>query len=102
MSESIYDAIRRVGHDEDFVPVDAAEPTRLQPGTQERIDLMRRRAESGESLWHDEDLTCIDHAPQGMRIDHRIRYTVDRETYGPYEVFKPRGRPKKGGNSNAG
>ncbi len=54
---NVFEAILKYGHDEDFVPVrgDSFEPTDAPAGSQEKIELLRRRVELGEPLWHEED-----------------------------------------------
>ncbi len=54
---NVFEAILKYGHDEDFVPVrgDSFVPTDAPAGSQEKIELLRRRVELGEPLWHEED-----------------------------------------------
>ena len=40
----------------DFVPEPAGEPTNTLPGSWDRVEVMKQRAEKGQSLWHKEDL----------------------------------------------
>lgn len=55
--QSVFEAISKFGHDEDFVPVGGKdfEPTTAAAGSDEKIELLRMRAEAGLPLWHPED-----------------------------------------------
>ncbi len=59
---SVFDALVRTGHDEDFEPVECSEfvPTDLAAGTPEKIELLRRRVEIGAPLWHERDRADYD------------------------------------------
>jgi hypothetical protein len=35
----------------------SGDPTHHEPGSQEKIEVLRRRLESGQYLWHDHDFT---------------------------------------------
>jgi len=54
---TVFDAILKYGHDEDFDPLAGEDflPTDAPPGTAEKIDILRKRVELGQPLWHDED-----------------------------------------------
>ena len=54
---NVFEAILKYGHDEDFAPADSDEfsSTDAPAGSVEKIDILRRRVESGMPLWHDED-----------------------------------------------
>ena len=54
---SVFDAIRLLGHDEDFAPRKECQPTGTLRGTIERMQVMRTRAENGETLEHPNDET---------------------------------------------
>lgn len=41
-------------------PLDKPEPTHHWPGTTEKIEVLRRRVELNQKLWHDEDAGNID------------------------------------------
>lgn len=43
------------GHDEDWVPVRKPRGTLALPGSQEKIEELRRRFERGEDLWNDDE-----------------------------------------------
>ena len=47
----------RYGHDEDFVPNEDNEfiPTDAPAGSEEKIEVLRRRVEHGMPLWHSDD-----------------------------------------------
>jgi len=55
--KNVFEAILRYGHDEDFVPQDkdGFVPTDAPAGSQEKIEVLRRRVELGAPLWHSED-----------------------------------------------
>ena len=54
---NVFEAILRYGHDEDFVPQESSEflATDAPAGSQEKIDVLRRRVELGQPLWHNSD-----------------------------------------------
>ena len=54
---NVFDAILKYGHDEDFAPAANSdfEPTDAPAGSPEKIEILRRRIESGQPLWHEED-----------------------------------------------
>ena len=53
---NVFEAIERFGHDEDFVPRDEGfEATDAPAGSPDKIEMLRRRVESGVPLWHDKD-----------------------------------------------
>ena len=54
---TVFDAILKYGHDEDFEPRagDDFRPTDAPPGTAEKIDVIRKRVELGQPLWHEDD-----------------------------------------------
>lgn len=54
---NVFDAILKYGHDEDFNPEPTAEftSTDAPAGSEEKIEILRRRIELGLPLWHDED-----------------------------------------------
>jgi hypothetical protein len=54
---NVFEAILRYGHDEDFFPEggdDLTQPMPL-PATEEKIEVLRKRVELGQPLWHMED-----------------------------------------------
>lgn len=55
--KNVFEAILKYGHDEDFAPAKSDEfsPTDAPAGSQDKIDVLRRRVERGMPLWHDED-----------------------------------------------
>mgnify|MGYP007059384587 CR=1 FL=1 len=53
--QNVFDAILKYGHDEDFVPNEQFEPTDAPAGSDEKIEILRRRIAEGVSLWHDSD-----------------------------------------------
>ncbi len=54
---NVFDAILKYGHDEDFNPVadNGFSATDAPAGSEEKIEILRRRVESGQPLWHDSD-----------------------------------------------
>jgi hypothetical protein len=54
---NVFEAILKYGHDEDFAPDTGAEfiATDAPAGSAEKIEILRRRVEMGEPLWHTED-----------------------------------------------
>jgi hypothetical protein len=54
---NVFEAILKFGHDEDFVPAanEFFVSTDAPAGSQEKIDVLRRRVEQGHPLWHKED-----------------------------------------------
>ena len=54
---NVFEAILKYGHDEDFVPKENEEfnPTNAPAGSDDKIELLRRRVEGGQPLWHNED-----------------------------------------------
>jgi hypothetical protein len=55
--ENVFEAIDQDGHDENFVPSDGSDfsPTDAAPGSNEKIELLRKRIAMGRPLWHDGD-----------------------------------------------
>ena len=55
--QNVFDAILKFGHDEDFDPTetDEFEATAAPAGSDEKIETLRRRVESGVPLWHQND-----------------------------------------------
>jgi hypothetical protein len=54
---NVFEAILKYGHDEDFAPDASAGflATDAPAGSAEKIEILRRRVEMGEPLWHAED-----------------------------------------------
>ena len=54
---NVFEAITKYGHDEDFTPrADGHfEPTNAPAGSEDKIELLRQRVETGQPLWHEED-----------------------------------------------
>ena len=54
---NVFEAILKYGHDEVFAPLKSEEfeATDAPAGSSEKIDILRRRVESGDPLWHNED-----------------------------------------------
>lgn len=55
---NVFEAILKYGHDEDFLPdveQEGFDPTDAPAGSPEKIEILRRRVEQGQPLWHQED-----------------------------------------------
>ena len=54
---NVFEAILKHGHDEDFSPEESEEfdATNAPAGSEDKIEIMRRRIESGVPLWHGHD-----------------------------------------------
>jgi hypothetical protein len=54
---NVFDTILEFGHDEDFVPVENDEfrPTSAPAGSVEKLEILARRVQMGQPLWHPED-----------------------------------------------
>jgi len=54
---NVFEAILKYGHDEDFRPVEDEqfEATNAPAGSDDKIELLRKRVEGGQPLWHGED-----------------------------------------------
>ncbi len=54
---NVFEAILKFGHDEDFFPEPTPdfEPTDAPAGSEEKIEVLRRRVELGMPLWHVND-----------------------------------------------
>ncbi len=54
---NVFEAILKYGHDEDFSPNkgDGFQATNAPAGSDDKIELLRKRVETGQPLWHEED-----------------------------------------------
>ena len=54
---NVFEAILKYGHDEDFAPESKGDfhSTDAPAGSAEKIEILRRRVEGGEPLWHSDD-----------------------------------------------
>lgn len=54
---NVFEAILKYGHDEDFSPnaKEGFDSTDAPAGSAEKIEVLRRRVESGKPLWHQQD-----------------------------------------------
>jgi hypothetical protein len=57
--DSVYGALMRVGHDEDFEPKRLPAPTAARPGSLEKLLLLADRLVKGEALYHPLDETLL-------------------------------------------
>ena len=57
LCKNVFEAILKYGHDEDFDPVvdNHFLPTDAPAGSQEKIEVLRKRVELGQPLWHSDD-----------------------------------------------
>ena len=55
---NVFEAILKYGHDEDFAPNEGREfgPTNAPAGSTDKIEMLRRRVELGQPLWHVEEV----------------------------------------------
>lgn len=55
--KNVFEAILEYGHDEDFVPNESEEfvSTDAPAGSEDKIEILRRRVLEGMPLWHEED-----------------------------------------------
>ena len=55
--KNVFEAILRYGHDEDFVPQRGEKfvATDAPAGSSDKIEVLRRRVELGQPLWHNTD-----------------------------------------------
>jgi hypothetical protein len=55
--QNVFEAIDHDGHDENFLPNSSGDfrPTDAAPGSNEKIELLRKRIAMGVPLWHQED-----------------------------------------------
>ncbi len=55
--KNVFEAILKYGHDEDFDPIvdEQFMPTDAPAGSNEKIEVLRRRVELGQPLWHCDD-----------------------------------------------
>ncbi|MEM7313591.1 MAG: hypothetical protein AAF497_10615 [Planctomycetota bacterium] len=54
---NVFEAILKYGHDEDFRPAAGEDfsSTDAPAGSEDKIEIMRRRVALGQPLWHEED-----------------------------------------------
>lgn len=54
---NVFEAILERGHDEDFVPAETKDfcGTDAPAGSREKLDVLARRVQQGEPLWHEGD-----------------------------------------------
>ena len=57
LCKNVFEAILKYGHDEDFDPVvdNKFLQTDAPAGSQEKIEVLRKRVELGQPLWHNDD-----------------------------------------------
>ena len=54
---NVFEAISEFGHDEDFSPLetDIFDSTGAPAGSREKLEILARRVQMGQPLWHRED-----------------------------------------------
>ncbi len=79
---TVFDAILRYGHDEDFEPIESDDfhPTDAPPGTAEKIDVLRKRVELGLPLWHVEDR--VDYSGLVAIVRPHRNHSTHRQAFG--------------------
>lgn len=55
IARTIYSDLHTRGHDEDFDPIAATDPTSARPGSAAKIEAMAARVLRGEALYHRDD-----------------------------------------------
>lgn len=55
--DNIFEEIKKLGHDEDFTPLDIADldPTDAPVGSRRKLEIMARRVEGGFPIFHPDD-----------------------------------------------
>jgi hypothetical protein len=55
--KNVFEAVLKYGHDEDFDPIadENFMPTDAPAGSEEKVEVLRRRVQFGQPLWHDDD-----------------------------------------------
>jgi hypothetical protein len=93
-ARTVFDAINRYGHDEDFQPNPELEATQFLPGTPEKIEVLRLRVENGRGLWSKDDATFADAKPGQCkpRISAKSHYDKQRTKVGNGHVTKTRSK----------
>ncbi len=101
---SVFDALAKVGHDEDFSPRKTPHPTGAKKGTIERIQVMRQRIQNGEELFHPNDEpTCSNHDEYCLCVtfcqEEQIRMREEkakiRIARDGYDKLKHKDQPKR-------
>jgi hypothetical protein len=54
--KNVFEELLLVNHDEDFYPSTISQPTTAPPGSSEKIEVLAKRVERGEDLWHRDDV----------------------------------------------
>ena len=67
---TVFTDLKRLMHDEDFQPIAGIdfESTGAQPGSSDKIEVMRARVLNGQPLWHEND-PIHEITPQETRAD---------------------------------
>lgn len=67
---NIFEFIDVFGHDEDWNPKEAGQPTAATPGSREKLDVICSRIENGEDLFHPKDIRHGYVRCEPMRVSH--------------------------------
>ena len=71
---TVFTDLKRLMHDEDFQPIAGIdfESTGAQPGSSDKIEVMRTRVSDGQPLWHENDpiheITSQETRADGLRV----------------------------------
>lgn len=80
--DSVYGALMRVGHDEDFEPMRLPELTDAPPGSLEKLTILAQRVIRGECLKHPEDNAIL----------ATVEQSAEMRSWAIQEALKYRGR----------
>lgn len=58
--KNLFKEIEVAGADDDFEPTKTPTPTEALAGSKEKIEILRKRLEDGEEMWHDDDPAMSD------------------------------------------
>jgi hypothetical protein len=67
---NVFEYLAFFHHDEDWDPKEPEKATGAVPGSPEKIEVLRLRAERGEHLWHRRDTTNAHPRCEPMRVCH--------------------------------
>ena len=80
--KTIAEAFRMVGHDEDFEPTITEDflPTDAPAGSKEKLEVLRKRVELGQPLWHRDDRASYDGIGIGGKVPVTRLLSLCRDT----------------------
>lgn len=70
---NVFSEILTLGHDEDFCPKPAADPTTAMPGSAEKLRVMAQRVQNGQDIHHPEDRLAADGGVVNSRTSAPLR-----------------------------